>query len=304
MTIARLKNTMVNWFSNFMLTPASARPLAALRIAISLVLLLQAFLMRSVIFDIFSVHGYVQGELAKSLNNSTLPQISHVMWLLKPFGASETFCILFVSFAYVVSLSFLGLGFNTRTMAFLSWLFHWVLMNTANSTTYGLDLYAHVFLFYFIWVPCGLTWSIDAILKGEKNPFTSSARVGLRILQLHLCITYLASGIEKSQGEQWWNGELMWRALMLPVYRQFDMTWLAHWPLFSTVTGWLTLVAELGYFIFIWPKCTRKIWVLMIVGLHFGIVIFLGLHLFGLIMMTLTACLFGVSAEKNNEALQ
>lgn len=66
----------------------------------------------------------------------------------------------------------------------------------------------------------------------------------------------------------------------------------------------MSLALELGYCIFIWPKQTRAIWIAGIVGLHIGIMIFLGLHLFGLIMVCLTVCLFAVPAdvtEKNTE---
>lgn len=75
------------------------------------------------------------------------------------------------------------------------------------------------------------------------------------------------------------------------------MDWLAQWPHFSMVIGWGTLALEIGYCVFIWPQRTRRFWVAGIVGLHVGIMIFMGLHLFGLIMSLLTACLFGLSAE-------
>ncbi|HEY8272234.1 MAG TPA: HTTM domain-containing protein [Pseudobdellovibrionaceae bacterium] len=284
-------------FTEFMLKPASATPLAILRITVGFTLLLQAFMVSSIIFKIFSSSGYIQGELAQALNNPYLPQIAHLQYLLSPFGANETFCILLVCFSYVIGLFLLIAGWQTRLMSFLVWLLHWILMNSAQSTNYGVDHYAHIFLFYFIWVPCGSAWSIDAWKKGDLNPPSSTARIGLRVLQLHLCISYLMSGIEKAQGIQWWNGELLWRALTLPVYRQFDMSWLAYWPRLSMIAGWGSLFLELGYCVLIWPKLTRKIWVAGIIGMHLGIFIFLGLHLFGLFMIFLTACLFGLSAE-------
>ncbi len=46
----------------FFLEPASARPLAALRIGLALILLGQAYLVRSEILELFSSSGYVQGR--------------------------------------------------------------------------------------------------------------------------------------------------------------------------------------------------------------------------------------------------
>lgn len=146
-------------------------------------------------------------------------------------------------------------------------------------------------------MPAGAAFSVDWWIRGRPNAVSSAARLGLRVLQLHLCISYFCSGMEKAQGIQWWNGELLWRALSLPVYYQFDMSWLAQWPVLSMIGGWTTLVFELGYSVFIWPRATRRFWIAGMVGLHLGIAIFLGLGLFGLIMCVLTVSVFGFSAE-------
>ena len=127
---------------------------------------------------------------------------------------------------------------------------------------------------------------------------TPGKRLAIRVMQLHLCITYLCSGLMKSAGEQWWNGELLWRSLNLPVYRQFDMTWLANWPALLVVGGWLTLFLEIGYCIFIWHRNTRWIWIIAMLGLHLGIAIFLGLQFFGFTMCILTFSVFGISSEE------
>ena len=75
------------------------------------------------------------------------------------------------------------------------------------------------------------------------------------------------------------------------------MSWLANWPHLAFLGSWSTLILETGYCVFIWPRMTRKFWILGIVGLHLGIVFALGLTLFGLIMCLLTIGAFAVSAE-------
>ena len=116
-------------------------------------------------------------------------------------------------------------------------------------------------------------------------------------MQFHLCIMYLASGIEKASGIQWWNGELLWRALNTPIYKQYDMSWMIDYPYLTQLGGWATLFFELGYIVFIWPRSTRRWWIMAMVGLHLGIAVFMGLGVFGVLMAMLTPALFAVSAE-------
>lgn len=280
------QRTFKDKFLDFFLDPAAPTPLAAFRTGLGLLLLLQAYFMRSSAFDFFSSTGYIQGGLAKILNNPDLPQISWLRQLLSSWQVTENACIVFVCSLYILSLGAFTVGYRIRVATVLVWFLHWVLVNTSSSSVYGVDQYAHVFLFYLMWAPSAWT-----------DPPSSAARLALRVMQLHLCISYLASGFEKAQGIQWWNGELLWRVVSLPLYRQFDMSWLAHWPLISMLAGWMTLLLELGYCVFIWPRQTRKLWLIGVVGMHLGIVIFLGLHLFGMVMALMNVALFGLSPE-------
>jgi Vitamin K-dependent gamma-carboxylase len=281
---------------NFFLEPASPSPLGALRIGVAFVLLIQAFLLKGSILDFFAHDGMVQGELARFLSMSNAPRLSLLVPLFAKFGINETGCLYFVCGGYVVSLFLLLLGLETRLAAIASFLLHWTLMNTGYSTAYGVDAYAHFALFYLMLFPAGSAYSLDVTLGRTKNEASTMARLGLRVIQLHLCLSYLSSGIEKAMGPQWWNGELLWRALSLPEYQVFNMSWLAEWPVLSKIAGWMTLVVELGYSIFIWPTQTRVLWIIAVIGLHLGIAIFLGLGSFGYLMCVLTACVFGVSA--------
>ncbi len=287
----------------FFFEPASARPLAALRISLSAVLLAQAWMLRTEVLELFAHDGIVQGDLARYLGG---PGPLHLGWLverLAPLGISESSFLHAVCGLYVASLVGLGLGLFTRVASVLAWFLHWVLLSTGGTTVYGVDLYAHVFLFYLMWVPAGSAWSLDAALGRASRAPSEMARFGLRVMQLHLCVSYLASGIEKSFGIQWWNGELIWRALSLPVYQQLDTSWLASVPWLCQIAGWTALFIELGYFIFIWPRRTRRLWIAAIVALHLGIALFLGLGVFGAIMCVLTLSLFGVSPEPRGPTL-
>ena len=60
--------------SAFFFAPASARPLAALRVGLALVLLGQAWLLRGEVLDLLAHDGIVQGELARYLGGSGAPR--------------------------------------------------------------------------------------------------------------------------------------------------------------------------------------------------------------------------------------
>ena len=281
----------------FFFAPATARPLAALRVSLAVVLLGQAWLLRAEVLDLLAHDGIVQGELSRFLGGSGAPRAGWLVERLAPLVVSEPGCLYALCALYVVSLVGLALGLLTRFSAVMAWFLHWTLIRSAGTTSYGADTYAHIFLFYLMLVPAGDAFSLDVWRRRVSPSPTAAARLGLRVMQLHLCVSYLASGIQKSAGIQWWNGELLWRALSLPVYRQYDMSWLAAYPWLCLIAGWTTLLVELGYCIFIWPARTRRLWIGAIVALHLGIGVFLGLGVFAAIMCVLTLTVFGVSPE-------
>src|SRR5262249_12827385 len=140
--------------------------------------------------------------------------------------------------------------------------------------------FAHIALFYCALFPAGHALSVDRWLGRVSGEPSADARLGLRLLQLHLCVVYLASGVEKATGQQWWNGEAVWRAVMRPDFAVFDMAWLADWPWVARLACWGTLAIEIGYAVLVWPRWTRRAMALATVGLHLGIGIFLGLWSF------------------------
>ncbi len=280
----------------FFLTPASPRPIGALRIGLAAALLFQAYLVSGELFNLYGRAGILQGVLGEVMNEGRLlPGVTQLTSWLGSWGIDEHRAIAAVALSYIGSLVLLLVGFHTRVAAVLAWLTHTLLV-FEQTTSYGVDCFAQIFLFYMMLMPAGNAFSLDRAAGRVSGEATRGARISLRILQLHLCIAYFFSGFEKALGEQWWNGEAIWRSLMLPQYRQFDFSWLSRMPWLAKVLGWQTLLVEGAYPIFIWPRLTRKAWIVAVVGMHVGIVLFLGLGIFGLVMSILTLCAFGVSS--------
>ncbi len=140
---------------------------------------------------------------------------------------------------YLASLTSLLVGYRTRPAAIVAFLLHTAIRTTGYASAYGVDAFAHIMLFYFIWMPIGETWSLDRRFGRTTGEPTSAARLALRVIQLHLCMVYFFSGLEKSAGIDWHTGEAIWCVVMRRDLCPFDLSWIAHVP-------WLALLAAKG----------------------------------------------------------
>lgn len=301
-----LWSRLIHGVADFVTAPASAKPLASLRIGVSLILIGQALAFAAHVLDLFGQQGVMQWPLGDLLVFPGLPRISWIVEVLTPLGISATTCVRGVFLLYVAGLSALLVGWHTRVAAAVAWFFHLTLVMSGRGSVYGVDDFANIALFYCIWMPVGRYASLD-VLDGRANPAPSfGARLGLRVLQIQMCVVYFFSGIDKAMadGGQWWSGEAIWRALMLPEYRHFDMEWLANFPWLARLICWGTLAVETGYAFLIWPRWTKKPWAFATIGMHAGIAVMLGLVSFAALMSVLTFSAFVVSPETvNGEAV-
>lgn len=287
-------------FVAFFTEPVSLYPLSVLRIMVALVLFAQAFAIFPFLYEFYGEKAVIQNSLNEFFNfNYPFPRINQIASFLTDYGIAFNTVVQGFFLGYLVALTCLLLGWQTRIAAIATWILHFVVMNSSLLSNYGIDTYAHFVLFYFTWMPIERGASLDAYFSQdpEKYQWTPFVTISLRLFQLHLAFTYFVAGFGKGMGHMWWNGEAIWQSLMLPEYRQFDLSFLATYPIIPMVMGYMTLVIEAFYPFGMWVKKLRPYWVLAIVGLHFGIIVFQGLQLFGSIMMALTFCLFGLDYD-------
>jgi hypothetical protein len=296
--MARAKQRVLEFFT----APASPRPLATLRIGIAAVLLLQALSIAGSIHELFGDRAIVQwstlrGDAAGMGYHPLVPRVSDAAELLAPLEVSPAACVRGLYLTYVFALGCLLIGWRSRISAGFAWLSHLMLCASGYMTIYGVDQFANIALFYCLWMPVGAALSCDISAGRASDAPSIPARIGLRVLQVHLCLVYLTSGIEKAKFSQWWNGDAIWRSVNLPEMAQFDMTWLAYVPWLAVLLGWGTLAIELGYAFLIWPRRTRKWTVLATLSLHAGVAVTLGLYSFSAVMCALTVAAFLVSTD-------
>jgi hypothetical protein len=157
---------------------------------------------------------------------------------------------------------------------------------------YGADLFAHFWLFYLSFINHTKYFSILNVFRNKRwvsvlpdvsSDIVSSAFV--RLIQIQLCLSYAYTGIEKLKGAQWWEGSAVWYVVGMRELVAVDMSVLRHFPTVIAAVSMLTVIFEV-YFIFaVANKTLRPYWLLIGLGMHIGIAVFMSLPFFGIIML-------------------
>jgi hypothetical protein len=287
----------------FFTAPASPAPLAALRIGLSAVLLFQAIALWGSLLELFGSQGVVQWSVVEPAMREGEPTLGWFVDVAAPLGISEAAVLHGLFLVYLASLTSLLIGYRTVPAAIVAFLLHMALRTTGYASAYGVDAFAHIMLFYFIWMPIGETWSLDRRLGRTTGEPSSAARLALRVLQIHLCMVYFFSGFEKSLGIDWHTGEAIWCVVMRRDLCPFDLSWIAQAPWLALIAAKGTLLVEMAYPIFVWPRRTRLLWAATTISMHVGIGVIMGLWSFAAVMSVLTFSAFVVRSEPAGAAL-
>jgi len=293
MSIVKSSWISLHRFFTFPLPPAS---LGIFRILIASFTILQAFLWYPDWLSFFGPDALVQWEISNALVPEMSIHISRLYQLFAFSGISETQFVIIFFWIYVFVALGLLIGWHTRSFAILTWFWHYVIMCSIDIYVYGVDIFLQIALFYFMFMPINKALSLDAFRKSvNKNP-SWTVTLSMRVFQIHLCLIYLSSGYEKMLSPGWWNGNTLWRSLVQPDFNQFSFEWLANYPWIVITLSCFTMFIEAGYCIAMWIPRMRVFWLAAIILLHSGIAVFLGLWLFGLIMILLSVSAFGYDA--------
>ena len=278
--------------AHFFSQPVAAETLGVFRIAVSAFALIQLLILFPDWMLLYGPNGLLPWQVSDTLATSYMPTLTKIKSLGSVFNLSSLETIYGVTSIYFLSLVGLLLGYKTRVMGVLAWLSHLALNTTGHFTAYGVETFAHISLFYCAVLPVNVRWSLDSLKKPVAVP-GYLVTLSIRVIQLHLCIMYCASGIEKAMGEQWWNGEAIWIAMQQDQFRQVNIDWMANASWVPKLLCWGTLIIEIFYPLgMVWRR-SKKFWLFGILSMHLFIAIFLGLQLFGSLMFLLNLSVFG-----------
>jgi hypothetical protein len=193
-------------------------------------------------------------------------------------------------FALMVFLC-LFLGLFSRVAAVLGYLLAVSYVQRVTPGAYfGLDKTNCMIAMYLMLGPCGARYSLDRLWRLRKGTATNpepstSANLAIRLLQVHLCIVYLFSGLAKMEGTTWQMGTAVWWAAASYEYQSLSLLWLAKWPMLVAALTHATVFWETFYCCLVWNRFTKPLVLWMAVAVHGGIALFLGMITFGLAMI-------------------
>jgi hypothetical protein len=204
------------------------------------------------------------------------------------------------------------IGFCTRVTSVLAWVAAISYIQRSPTTIFGMDTMMNILLIYLMIGPSGAALSVDRLLsrwwavrearrhhlpvpQWSRPAPQVSANVALRLLQIHLCCIYMASGLSKLQGTPWWNGTAVWATMavyeycpmQIGSYGAFLQFLCAHrwlWELTMSSGVVFTLFTEIGFPFLVWNRKLRWPMITLALMLHTGIALVMGLRTFSLLM--------------------
>ncbi|RKS96868.1 HTTM domain-containing protein [Chryseobacterium defluvii] len=194
--------------------------------------------------------------------------------------------ILLFKFSYIFLCLMIISGFFSRLSAIILIILQISFIKSGSLFFYGADFFTSMSLFYIVIFPSSSYFSIQKKLFPLFSESKQSLTLCKRLIQIHLCLAYFFSGLDKILGFNWWNGESVWKAVHLPnLYSYIEIGNHIQNPLFYIILGWGVIIIELFYPIFININKTRKIWLMLTISMHLGIILSFNLFFFSSIMI-------------------
>jgi len=233
--------------------------------------------------------GWLPGAFARS---QSLPELAwSYLWL------TDSPAVLWaLHIAAMIAVAMYTVGLFSRTTSVLAFLIAVSYAYRLNMATFGFDQIVTMLSMYVMLGPCGRVYSVDCWLRRRRDKSlppaqpsaaqpSVAANLAIRLLQVHMCVMYLFSGLTKMRGFAWWDGSAVWMAVANSEYRTLDLTWMAHYPALVSALTHVTVLWETFYIALVWPRVTRPIVLALAVGVHGGIAIALGMITFGCAML-------------------
>ena len=283
---------------DFLFPVQSDRWLTFLRFGLGLQIVLYTLSLRNDWNYLFAAtgNGLVTRDLAEALlplENGFVPRLGWLVALGAHLGVQEETVLLAAWICLFCAGLGLLVGLFCRSFAILAWFLHLCAAKSGAFVSYGVDNFMTIGLFYLMLSPLPDRYSLDWRLRKLQLKNVLLLGFSRRVLQLHLCLIYLFSGLTKCLGGGWWNGSNIWRALTRPPFDVIPPEILVRWKLFLPIVGIAVCLIETGYPVFIWLRRTRFFWLGAVIAMHAAIGITMGMYLFALIMIVLNVAAFG-----------
>lgn len=262
-------------------TPAPAERLAALRIGVAAVLLVDIALFYLPELRVF----YGRDSLADSATFAAA-RYGHGCWSLLA-GFDEPGLLRLACLGWLASAVLLLVGCWPRSSAAVAWALAISFLNLNPAIHNAGDVIRIIALFYLMLGPCGAVWAVTPNTRRRVGETVLVPPWPLRLLFVQLAVIYTFNGVYKFLGPGWRAGEALHYVLADPSmsrwsYSELPMPYWGSMVLTWTVMGW-----ELSCPLWLLRQWPRRVGLAFGVVLHLGIALLLELNMFSFYVLCL-----------------
>jgi len=255
--------------------PATVSPKVYAR-AIALVCLVNLFLIKDDIYELYGKNGLISSELSIGSTGKYTPTISNITELLSGIGFDDSQSLYFFVGIYVLSLLMVVLDYKMFLFSIIAYFGQVVITSSTYLTTHGGDSITTFILFLNVLL------CLETIMS--KDAFKALYSFTLRLAQIHLCIIYVFGGFGKLLGTDWFDGNAMW--IVLNIYSPELAKDLSGHTWLFLASGLVVILLELLYPLLVYiNRLVRAFTIVSVILMHVFIGVFMELQAFALIMI-------------------
>jgi hypothetical protein len=245
-----LQTLLRGWYE-FFLKPQSPVPVAIYRILFSLVVLIDAALLRPDWLTWFGPRGLV--TLATSQQIETGARLNVFAYLPETeFWANGVY------YALLAAAILLCVGAFTRASSIAVFVLLVSLHQRNIFILNGGDTLLRVCAFFLMFAPAGAALSIDRlrnIWRGREGvDIAPRAPWAQRMIQIELSLLYLMTFWNKTMGPSWVNGTALYYVSHLDQFRRFPLPDVLQGLAITKLETWFTLAAEFALGVLVWIR--------------------------------------------------
>lgn len=144
----------------------------------------------------------------------------------------------------------------------------------------GADLVLNLFLLIGLVTPTFPVLKLRGITEYQKV----ISAFGVLFVKVEIALIYFLSGYDKLITPSWRNGNAIFSVANLDYFSNPNFSMQLS-GISVLVVAWLVILFEISFAFFIWFKKFRNYWLIAGVVFHLGIIVFMGLLDFGLVMI-------------------
>ena len=274
------------WFQD-----KSASPLEIARIGIAAAMLTHYGLASPHLFTFWGDSGWLPRTMLgpQDLTASWVQSVFFYFtasWQLVAFHALFLFCC-----------AALTAGWRTSWVKWLVLIGHISYDNRNPFMTYGVHAVLSCLLLIICFAPVGRALSLDRVrevrtakrenLVAHPPAFTSPwAFACTRLMQIQMAVLFFYSGANKLRGDDWWNGDAVWKVFAYDdYYNGFILDLLASQYWLVNIATYGTVLIELAYPFLIWQQRSRPYMLAAAIFLHLQFAFLMNLYYFSFVMI-------------------